>query len=109
MADLFSSFRSIDDKAVSLDLARGIFRHERIRHPMSVTGFVGPANPQELEAAFTAKYPDHEIPLNLAHEDPEYLSDKRFMEVSATMHALADALSWSVSSDDDDDYDNDEC
>jgi hypothetical protein len=102
MSDLFSSFR-IADTATSLDLVRGIFRHERIRHPMLVTGTTD--DPVQLKAAFDAKYPGHEIPLNIAYEDPEYLNADRFVVVADTLHALADMLSWWVHGDDTDDPD----
>jgi hypothetical protein len=87
---------------VGLDLVRDLFRHERIRHPMLVTGVSCPVDPARLEAAVEAKYPGHEIPLNIHHEDPDFLSAERFVEASDTMHVLADLLSWRVNSTDDD-------
>jgi hypothetical protein len=102
MADLFSSFR-IDNAATSLDLVRGVFRHERIRHPMLVTGTTD--DPVQLKAAFDAKFPGREVPLNIEGEDPEYLNAERFVVVADTLHALADMLSWWVHEDDIDDPD----
>jgi hypothetical protein len=100
MADLLSSFRP-NDSANSLDLVRGTFRHDRIRHLMTVTTSAKFPS-AEFKAAFDAKYPGREIPLNIQHEDPDYLSAERFAEASSTMHALADMLSWWVDSEDDD-------